>query len=343
MLFLLATLLAQISYSHPAMAQDLSLSRNVYFSSFNHDDRDAVKGAASLEAEMIFNSQVILDWAKQTPSQLNQNAGMYLVYTGMLILDRNNGFLEGKLKEPEMDRAKIVQRYELSQQFLDLALKLAPDDERIASWNIANTLRREKAEFGKVSDATLDKVIALAIQMPIFHLFNALTLSSDIDFGAAREKKILELADYMSGKDSPCGLPFFRRGIAKKCNTTSKTPFAMHGTTVYFGDEFLKHSLEVSETNPEESELYLDKAMKMYRRLNFFLFKLKTNRWDKKENLEERIQLVQAMKQNDGKKAESIQNVRVYMKTRSYLDVYTCFSCHQDGHSKSPLMVQLPR
>lgn len=332
-----ATFIALLSVISFDCKADVSfeVSRNLYFSSFNHDDAAAVEAAASLEAEMIQNSRQILKWS-QTQTEAYPDAGMYLVYTGMLILDRNNGLLEGELKNTD-DRAHVIERYALAQLFLDQAIILAPDDERIESWNIANVLRQEKIENGQVSERTKDRVVALAEQMPIFHLFNALTLSSDVDFGPVREAKLLEIAELMSGKDSPCGLPFLRTGDQRKCNTTSKTPFAMHGTTLYFGDEFLKQSLKLADQSREQVDLYLNKALKMYERLNFFLFRGKTRRWDQSENLEARIELVKAV-QNGG----DLKQVSSYLKTRSYLDIYTCYSCHQNGYSRHPLQVSLP-
>ena len=138
----------------------------------------------------------------------------------------------------------------------------------------------------------------------------------------------------MNGKDSPCWPPIFRTGEAKQCNTTNRTPFAFQGVTTYMGDEFLKTAVKLSSTDPEKSKEYAKMAMSDYQRLEFFFFKRKTNKWAQKEKLEERITLTQKFVDTGYFDAN-------YLKSRQFLDIYTCTSCHQNGVAKSKLWVEL--
>lgn len=312
------------------------LSRSLYFSVFNYHDAAKHELAQTLEADMTENAERILVWAKAHPGVENADAGMYLVYTGMLILDRNNGFREGVLTQNAPTIPELLDRYRLAQVFLDAAQALSPKDTRIPSWAAANAFRMEKLEHGSVSDATLDRIVALAEKSPIFHLFNALTMSSDMDFGLEREAKLLALSELMNGKDSPCWPPIFRTGEAKQCKTTKKTPYAFQGVTVYLGDSFLKKAVRDASVDPASSEAYLSKALKAYQRLTFFLFKRKTKRWEQYPNLQERIRMVRALQRDKAK-----PDAR-YLATRSFLDIYTCYGCHQEGRSRRKLDVKLP-
>ena len=180
----------------------------------------------------------------------------------------------------------------------------------------------------------MDGVISLTKKNPIFHLFNALTMSSDYDFGTERESVLLKYTEKMDSKESPCWPPIFRTGEAKQCKTTNKTPFAFQGVSTYMGDEFLKTASKMSESDPLRSREYAKKALGDYKRLDFFLFKRKTNRWNKKANLEERIALTE-------KFIETGKFDAGYFKTRNYLDIYTCTSCHQNGVAPSKLFVNV--
>jgi hypothetical protein len=331
-------------WMNPASAspyRNYSLSGTEYFSLFNYKDVSSHSRIRSFESELISHADHIVTYLAEHPDYEKlrsrsetpiQNLGLILVYTSMFMLNNNNAVLEGVFDAHSFDQ--LGERYAKAQQYLDLAVKLVPEDDRIHSWAIANQLRKQKVETGKVSEDILDGVIALTQKNPIFHLFNALTMSSDYDFGKDREDILLKFTEKMDSKESPCWPPIFRKGEAKQCKTTKKTPFAFQGVSTYMGDEFLKTAAKLSTTDPEKSKFYAKKALSDYKRLDFFLFKRKTNRWEQKEKLDDRIARTEKM-------IETGYFDQNYFKSRQYLDIYTCTSCHQGGIAPTKLFVNL--
>jgi len=318
-----------------------ALSGTEYFSLFNYTESSNLPRMQTFEKELTDHADHIVSYLGAHPDYENlrsrhetpiHDLGLILVYTGMFTLNINNGILEGKFDSHTFDG--LGERYNKAQAYLNLALKLVPEDDRIHSWAIANELRKERAATGKVSEEVLGEVMSLVKKNPIFHLFNALTMASDFDFGPAREAELLQYTELMNGSSSPCWPPVFRHGEAKQCKTSNRTPFAFQGVTTYMGDEFLKTAAKLSETDPTNAKAYAKKALSDYKRLDFFLFKKKTKKWAQKEKLEERIRIAQRF-------TDTGYFDQTYLKTRNFLDIYTCTSCHQDGVAKTKLWVNL--
>jgi hypothetical protein len=343
---LLGMALVQAVMVAPANAapySNYSLSGTEYFSLFNYKDSAKHARIRTFERELITHADTIVKYLADHPEYENlrtkhetpiKDLGLILVYTSMFMLNNNNAVLEGVFDAHTFDG--LGERYGKAQEYLDFAIQLVPEDDRIHSWAIANQLRKEKVTTGKVSEAVLDRVMELTKKNPIFHLFNALTMSSDYDFGEEREAEILKFTELMDSKDSPCWPPikFLRRGEAKQCNTTEKTPFAFQGVSTYMGDEFLKTAVKLAATDPEKSKYYAKKALGDYKRLEFFLFKRKTNRWNMKNHIKERIAITEAM-------LETGKFDPQFFKSQNYLDIYTCTSCHQGGVAPTKLFVNL--
>jgi hypothetical protein len=322
-----------------------SHSGTEYFEMFNYNDSSKHSRMLELEASMVNLSEEIIIYMEKNPeyqsvskklSSRNQLA-MFLVYTSMLLMNNNNGAIEGIISMEVLNsklNLPIKARYELSEKYLKFARFIEPNDERLEAWHSSNLLRMQKYIQGKVDEETLDWIIDITKESPIFNLFNALTMSSDYDFGKEREKVLFEVVELMNSKDSPCFPPikFLRKGEAKKCNTTKKTPFAMQGTSVYMGDVYLKKAAKVDSN--EEAQLYLKKALSTYRRPKMFKL-FKTRKWNLKRNLQNRINLVKEMQQGH-------QVPKGFFKTREYLDIYTCRSCHQNGKARKSLHINLP-
>ena len=317
------------------------LSGTEYYQLFDYHDRAQHPRMKQFENLLINHAYQIVAYLHDHPNYENlrdrretplKKLALNLVYTGMYILNLNNGVLEG-LYEPQLI-SDLGARYTRAQAYLDLALTLAPEDDRIHSWAIANRLRKELHTEGSVSEETLDQVMALADRNPIFHLFNALTMASDLNFGPQREADLLKLTEKMDSKDSPCWPPIFRTGEAKQCKTTHKTPFAFQGVTTYMADEFLKTAIRMKTSDPVKSKEYAKRALSGYQRMDFFLFKKKTERWGNYDLIQERVAQT--------KNYLTTGNFDVhYFQTRNFLDIYTCTSCHQGGLAPTALHVDL--
>jgi hypothetical protein len=322
-----------------------------YFANFDYKNEDKINSILEFEKKLIEHVTPIADLLDKNPQYQPQNKkdstriklAMNLVYAGMMILNNNNGAIEGKIpfssliskiqlaKEKSL-KAELIARYELCARFLEIAKNAAPKDDRIPSWYSAAILRLQKFRDGKVEDEIMDYIVANAVKAPIFHLFNALTMTSDYDFGRKREDELFKMVELMNSKDSPCLPVFFRKGEAKKCNTTNKTPFAFQGVTAYMGDAYLKQSIKLASDDSEKATHYLNQARSLYKRINWPLFILKTRKWDMKPLINERLKVVEKI-QND-------QDVSDFFQSSKYLDMYTCVSCHQNGKDKSALKVQ---
>jgi hypothetical protein len=263
-----------------------------------------------------------------------------------MILNTNNGAIEEKITYQDIIqfkkisnkndlRSELIARYKLSERFLKLATKTSPEDDRISAWHSANLVRMQLYKDGKVEEAVLDLITSEAVRSPVFHLFNALTMNSNYDFGPKREATLIEVIDFMNSKESPCRRLIFRTGEGKKCNTTSKTPFAYQGTTVYMGDTYLKTAANLFLTDPDASVQYAKKAESIYNRVDWFIFKHKAKRWKMFKHVEERKELASGLIHGENR-------TDGYFKTRPFLDIYTCTSCHQDGRDKAALHLRLP-
>lgn len=326
-----------------------------YFSLFDYQAQDKIKSIFAFEDKLVDQALFIEDYLAANPDykapgkrySSHVKLAMNLVYTSMMLLNNNNGVLEGKLDLADITsvrsitnkdnlRDEVIARYDLAARFLKLAIKTAPNDDRIPAWYSANLLRRQLFMEGKVDEAILDFIMSNTVRAPIFHLFNALTMASDYDFGDEREKKLLETVDFMNSKESPCSQLFFRRGEAKKCNTTSKTPFAYQGVTVYMGDAYLKQSAKLHDKDQEASVAYAKKAQALYTRVDWFIFKPKAKKWHMIKYLQERKDLARGL-------ADGQDHTADFFKSRPYLDIYTCNSCHQDGKSEKALHLRLPQ
>lgn len=326
-----------------------------YFSLFNYQEENKVRAIFSFENKLIDQAYFIESFLKENPDykapgkrySSRVKLAMNLVYTSMMLLNNNNGVLEGKLDLKDITSARsltnknnlrdeVIARYDLAASFLKLAINTAPDDDRIPAWYSANLLRRQLYMEGKVDEAILDFIMTNTIKAPIFHLFNALTMASDYDFGDVREQKLIETVDFMNSKESPCSQLFFRRGEAKKCNTTNKTPFAYQGVTVYMGDTYLKAAAKLHGKDQEASVAYAKKAQALFTRVDWFIFKPKAKKWQMIKHLQERKDLAQGLIQGEN-------HTDGYFKSRPYLDIYTCNSCHQDGKSQTALHLRLPQ
>jgi hypothetical protein len=325
-----------------------------YFSLFDYQAKEKIKSIFAFEDKLIDHALYIETYLQDNPQyrapgkkySSHVKLAMNLVYASMMLLNNNNGALEGKLGLEDITshrqittngnlREEVIARYDLAARFLKVAMATAPEDDRIPAWYSANLLRRQLYMEGKVDEAILDFITENTVRAPIFHLFNALTMSSDYDFGEAREKKLLEMVDFMNSKESPCAQLIFRRGEAKKCNTTSKTPFAYQGVTVYMGDAYLKTAVKLHKSDPEASSIYAQKAQALYTRVDWFIFKPKAKKWNMLKHVNQRRDLAQGLMEGEDR-------TEGYFKTRPYLDIYTCNSCHQDGTSKEALHLRLP-
>jgi|GEM_PF-4124666 len=352
-LILILCLLPTLNWAKDIKKENLLATE--YFSLFDYQANEKIKSIFAFEAKLIDHALYIETYLQDNPQyraprkkySSHVKLAMNLVYASMMLLNNNNGALEGKLGLEDVIshrqltangnlREEVIARYDLAARFLKLAMKTAPEDDRIPAWYSANLLRRQLYMEGKVDEAILDFITENTVRAPIFHLFNALTMSSDYDFGEEREKKLLEMVDFMNSKESPCAQLIFRRGEAKKCNTTSKTPFAYQGVTVYMGDAYLKTAAKLHKTDPEASRTYAQKAQALYTRVDWFIFKPKAKKWNMLKHLNQRKDLAQGLL-----KGEDLTDG--YFKTRPYLDIYTCNSCHQDGNSTDALHLRLPR
>ncbi len=325
-----------------------------YFSLFDYQAAEKVKDIFDFENKMVDHALFIENYLAENPNYTAPakrysspvKLAMNLVYTSMMLLNNNNGVLEGKLDLKDITSARsltdkkdlreeVIARYDLAARFLQLAMKTAPEDDRIPAWYSANLLRRQLYVEGKVDEAILDFIMTNTLRAPIFHLFNALTMASDYDFGDAREQKLIETVDFMNSKESPCSQLIFRRGEAKKCNTTGKTPFAYQGVTVYMGDTYLKKAAKLHGKDQGASIAYAKKAQALYTRVDWLIFKPKAKKWHMIKHLPERKDLAQGL-------IEGEDRTQGYFKSRQYLDIYTCNSCHQDGKSETALHLRLP-
>ena len=326
-----------------------------YFSLFDYQAAEKVKAIFAFENKLIDQALFVENYLQDNPDykapgkrySSHVKLAMNLVYTSMMLLNNNNGVLEGKLDLEDVTSARsithkknlrneVIARYDLAARFLKLAIKTAPDDDRIPAWYSANLLRRQLYMEGKVDDAILDFIMSNTLRAPIFHLFNALTMASDYDFGNEREQQLIKTVDFMNSKESPCSQLIFRRGEAKKCNTTGKTPFAYQGVTVYMGDAYLKEAAKLHDTDQEASVAYAKKAQSLYTRVDWFIFKPKAKKWHMIKHLPERKELAEGLIRGEN-------HTDGYFKTRPYLDIDTCNSCHQDGKSETALHLRLPK
>ncbi len=325
-----------------------------YFKVFDYTDKNNHKDSFSIETKLVSRSREIIDYLNANPEYTplrrkhssKEKLAMILVYTSMLLMNNNNGLIQGELS-PELltelphtvdkdnTKQEISTRYELAESFLRFARKLLPNNVRIMAWHSSNMLRMQKYNTGKVSEEVLDWIISMTKDYPIFHLFNALTVASDYDFGEKRNKVIFDTVELMNSTDSPCFPPikFLRKGEAKNCNTTKKTPYAMQGTSVYMGDVYLKEAMKPA-LSAEDKQKYLKKALGIYRRPKLFK-PIRTQFWKLKKNLNNRIKMIKTLQSGHEVDSE-------FFKTREYLDIYTCKSCHQGGKDRSALKINLP-
>lgn len=341
----------------PAQADILmnGLSGTEYFSYFDYKDREDPSEVFEFERKLIEQALSVEDFLTKKPNyeppsraySSRHRLAMTLVYAGMLILNNNNGSAEGyyslahlrsggiTLSLESTLKSEITARYDLCVRLLALAQKTDPEDGRIDSWYAAAIMHRQRHVEGKVDAKTLDWITANAVRDPMFHLFSALTMNSDFDFGPERESALLSKVEWLNSRESPCRQLFFRRGEAKKCNTTHKTPFAFQGVSVYMGDYYLRESLNHIGTDPEKSKDYAKKASKLYTRVDWFIFKPKAKKWNMFQHLPERKHLAKDL-------MAGINSTDGFFQSRRFLDIYTCTSCHQNGQSKKALHLRLP-
>lgn len=333
-----------------------SLSGTEYFRLFNYNQEKLKNEIPFFEDRLIKLANDIIAYSDANPNYKKtkhystpEKMGLILVYVSMFVMNNNNGAIEGIIDQRTLTKARtfsteknmtlkgeVIARYMYAQKLLEKALILAKSDIRIPSWYAANLLRLEKYKTGKVSEKTLGEIMDLARHDPIFHLFNALTMASDYDFGEKREEELFKLVEFLSSKDSPCYPPFFRTGEAKKCNTTEKTPFAFQGVSVYMGDAYLKKAArEINKGEHDKANFYLDRANALYQQINWFVFKKKFKKWGMKHLALERMELV--------KQAKVTKKIDIdFFRSKNYLDIYTCTSCHQDGLAEKSFHLKLP-
>lgn len=351
-LICLFTLLSSSAFSQ---YQNYEVSGSEYFNLFDYNNSKLINRMMEVESKLVLLSKDIQAYLEQNPKykapskkfSSTQKLAYTLVYTGMILMNNNNGAIEKlisinhltqhlNLSNSKNLQTEIKLRYELAEEFLKLARKIEPNDEKLEAWHSSNLLRMQKFVNGQVDEEILDWIVRITEASPVFHLFNALTVSSDYDFGKEREDRIFKIVELMNSTDSPCFPPikFLRKGEAKKCNTTKKTPFAMQGTSVYMGDSYLKKAIEVQKNDPEKTEEYLNKALSIYRRPKIFK-PLKTLTWKLKSNLNHRIQLAKNMK-------KGIDIPSDFFQSKGYQDIYTCKSCHDGGKARDVLKINLP-
>jgi hypothetical protein len=323
-----------------------------YFKLLDYKNLETRQTGRELEAHLCKKADEIIEFIRSNPDfkpskkqSTLAELGMYLAYTGLYLMNNNNGFINGDLSYKEIissmkldsgtdGREEIYRRYELAHKYFTLGEKLAPEDDRIQGWHLSSLFRFQKYKTGKVEEDIMDKIVAHVVSQPIFHLFNALTMNSDYSFGEKRERKLLEITEFLGSKDSPCAKLFFRTGEAKKCNTTNRTPFAFQGVTTYMGDTFLREAYKSADTDPERALIYAKKAQGQYVRVDWFIFKPKAKRWKMYEYLPQRKELAEQMV-NGGHKDET------FFGSRKFLDTYSCVSCHQNGTVKGALDIRL--
>jgi hypothetical protein len=339
----LSTSLAQVS--------NRSLEKK-YFRLLDYTNLETRMKGFELEKHLCSNSDEIVRLYEKNPNfkpkskeSSREHLGMYLAYTGLFLMNNNNGFVDSvipyeditshmKLLKSHDGKLEVFARYELAHKYFSVAEKLAPADDRIQGWHLSSLFRFQKFKNGKVEEWIMDEIVKHVQSQPIFHLFNALTMNSDYSFGAERENILLETTEFLASKDSPCAKLFFRTGEAKKCDTTNRTPFAYQGVTTYMGDVYLKEAFKSHETNPKRAELYAKKAQGLYTRVDWFIFKPKAKRWKMHESLPERKAIANEMVHGNFNQDE-------YLKSTRFLDNYSCVSCHQNGTVKGALEINL--
>lgn len=314
-----------------------------YFKYFNYNKIENQSTSFEIEDQLLILSQQIENQINSVNnSDQKLQMSLILVYTAMYLLNNNNGAIEGvidletltkkhNISSTDNLRVEIIERYKLADRYLSIALKTTPEDERIESWYLANLLRWQKYEKGVVEEYILDRITELSKEAPMFHLFNALTMESDYSFGEQRGEKLFELVELMTGKDSPCKpfIKFLRKGEAKKCNTTKKTPYAYQGTSVYLGDAYLKRYLKIKDTEPDLAAKHLGKAQGIYYTAKYLKI-FKTRKWSLKKNLNNRLKVIKNLRSGN-----SVPEG--FFKSREYLDIYTCNSCHEGGKKSNVL------
>lgn len=324
------------------------LSSTDYFRLFDYHEHDKIDEIFEFEKKLINQANLVENFLISNPDyrptskkhSTRLQLAMNLVYAAMMIMNNNNGAIEGHIK---LGRKEIIARYTMSARFMKLATETAPEDDRIPSWYYANLLRKQKYEEGRVDEKTLDMITAAALRSPVFHLFNALTMSSDYDFGQEREEKLTAKAKFMGSKESPCRTKDKTDPESKKCDISKKTPFAIQGVTTYIGDVYLKEAVRLHATDPEKSKASAQGALSQYTAVKFvngFLSALqfrvtKKRRWQSINLIPKRVEIAQGLVNGEDRSGD-------FFKTRNYLDIYTCVSCHQSGKGKDELSVHLP-
>lgn len=317
-----------------------------YFMYFDYSKTSNLEKSFKIEKRMIDLADQAYDiTATVEDRDHKEQLSLIMVYTAMYLLNHNNGAIEGKIDFDTLTqngsfskvndlRDEILARYNQADKYLSLALVTAPGDERIESWYLANLLRMQKYDAGIVDERILDRITEITLESPMFHLFNALTMSSDYDFGEERNKKLFDVVEMMTGKDSPCRpfLRFLRKGDAKKCNTTNKTPYAYQGTSVYLADFYVKQAVKNQADKPRLADKQFGKALGMYITMKI-IKPFKTWKWKMRKSLNQRIKTVRRIKR--GKTSGN-----KYLQSSRYLDVYTCSSCHQGGSPSRVLNIK---
>ena len=160
-LVLISTLFFSASIVQAEPYSNFTLSGTEYFSLFNYNDTTKHERIHAFEKELIAHADRIMAYLNEHPDYENlrsrhetpvKNLGLILVYTAMFMLNNNNAVLQGAMDSHSFDQ--LGERYTKAQVYLDLALKLVPEDDRIHSWAVANELRKQKVETGKVSEET---------------------------------------------------------------------------------------------------------------------------------------------------------------------------------------------
>jgi hypothetical protein len=339
-----------VSSSLFAFHNDQKLEKK-YFKLLDYQDPAKRPEIFKLEAHLIKKAKDIISFMEKNPDYkptkkqtTKEEMGMIMAYTALFMMNNNNGYIKGdlsfdeiisqtKLTKADDQKLELYERYELADKFFEVGEKLAPEDDRISGWHLAEKFKYQKFRHGKVSEQVLDDLIELVGRLPIFHLYNALTMRSDYSFGPERDKKLFEINKVLSGADSPCNsLPFMRKGEAKRCSTTDRTPFAVPGVMTYMGDVYLRESQLTDST--EKSREYLDTAFRLYK-MPKYMKPIKTLKWQQKKGLDERIQFIRDLRA--GKKFDPS-----FYQTDSFLNVYTCNSCHQNGNAHRALKVIAP-
>jgi hypothetical protein len=311
-----------------------------YFKLLDYTDAAKRSDSLKLEAHLSRKAGQIVSFFENNPlyvptskeSTKNQ-LGMVLAYSALFLMNTNNGFIDGvisyeeivsnqKVSLTDVPKDEIIARYQMSHKFFQMAERLAPEDDRIQGWHLSSILRYQKYRYGKVEESVMDKILVLMDAHPVFHLYNALTMNSDYSFGEDREKRIFGMNAFLSGPKSPCNsVPFLRKGEAKKCNTTDKTPFAVPGVMAYMGDVYLKEAQK--ELSPEKKNEYISSALRQYK-MPKAMKPIKIRRWNQLENLNKRINIASELK-------EGMPMDQDFFQSESHLDMYSCKSCHQDG------------